>query len=458
MRLFYCILASVLALWVTSCSDEKESFPASDLPRITVVRDALYSVPDRNFLIKARLEDDLGLKSLNISIPEFFLDKTIRFDVGERVKNYDLSYEFLAPATTKDDEQYKVTLTLTDLSGNIISKVLTLHLDGDFDAPQIIGLKPVDGAVFLMSDEPTVDLNVTFDLEDVTGIQSVEVFQEELGIDEKLSLDGVKSYHFDKTYQIPSKVAAYELQVKVTDTFVEPNVDSVKVTFSMAEGLTTMYLADVPLGTDLEKYDAVGVPMYYHEVQDGVFMFKYYANRDNKEIYFLGQESSFEPHCFGFASNGVLDKSTTAAPVVLPSKGYYEITVDPVKMTYEAKPYTPNSPVYTADMGDNRIVVVGWGMTPETSDQSWSADTSHTGALVLNDPDNPYILTKEVVLVGYSDLQIVISRAGWSTFWRMDKNGVVVLNGGTEHWYKGRVGTYVLRMDTELERISLIKK
>lgn len=461
MRFFLLILTSVLTLWMTGCSREKDSFPASDDPRITVVRDELYSVPNRKFCIKALLEDDLGLKSLNISIPELFLDKTIRFDIGDEfVTSYKLKYEFLAPADTKNDDQYNVTLTLTDLSGNTISKVLVLYLDGDFDASQIIGLKPVDGAVFLMSDNQEVDLNIVFDLEDITGIRSVEVLQEELGIKEKISLDGDKKYHFDKTYKMPSKVATYELQVRVMDAFVEPNADTVKVAFSMAEGLDAMYLADVPLGTDLEEYDALGVPMYYHEVKDGVFMFKYYADRDNKEIYFLGQESSFEPHCFGFASDGVLDKSTTAAPIVLPKKGYYKITVNPLNMTYEFEPYTPTSMVHVAsDKMSERMVVCGWGMSAETSDRTWAADINNTGALLFNDPDNPYILTKDVELVPDTIMQIVITRSGWSTYWRTDAHAVLVLNGGTEHKYEPRPGgTYVLRMDTELERISLIKK
>ena len=58
------------------CSDDEGiSYPTSDAPEIKVLRDELYSNPNRKFVIKADLKDDLGLKSLKIVIPEFYLKK-----------------------------------------------------------------------------------------------------------------------------------------------------------------------------------------------------------------------------------------------------------------------------------------------------------------------------------------------------------------------------------------------
>lgn len=68
-------------------------------------------------------------------IPEFYLDKEIVFPTDTLVTEYELAYEFLAPKDTKNEDVYKVNLALEDVSGNVVTKELTLHLDGDFNAP-----------------------------------------------------------------------------------------------------------------------------------------------------------------------------------------------------------------------------------------------------------------------------------------------------------------------------------
>ena len=91
------------------CSDDEGiSYPTSDAPEIKVLRDELYSNPNRKFVIKADLKDDLGLKSLKIVIPEFYLDKEIVFPTDTLVTEYELAYEFLAPKDTKNEDVYKV--------------------------------------------------------------------------------------------------------------------------------------------------------------------------------------------------------------------------------------------------------------------------------------------------------------------------------------------------------------
>ena len=45
--------------------------------------------------------------------------------------------------------------------------------------------------------------------------------------------------------------------------------------------MVTLFLADVPKGTDLTA-DVCGVPMLYHKKSKGIFTFKYYTECDNK--------------------------------------------------------------------------------------------------------------------------------------------------------------------------------
>ena len=58
--------------------------------------------------------------------------------------------------------------------------------------------------------------------------------------------------------------------------------------------MVTLFLADVPKGTDLTA-DVCGVPMLYHKKSKWYIYFsKYYADCDKGNL-LLGQESAFEP-------------------------------------------------------------------------------------------------------------------------------------------------------------------
>ena len=197
---------------------------------------------------------------------------------------YELAYEFLAPKDTKNEDVYKVNLALEDVSGNVVTKELTLHLDGDFNAPNFSNVSPQDGTVQLL--ESKMELSLSFKVTDDSGLDSVYVEEPILGIMERIKLNGEKEYSFNKTYSLPSKPEEYELKITAIDNFVEANRKTQKIKYIVSSEMVTLFLADVPKGTDLTA-DVCGVPMLYHKKSNGIFTFKYYADCDNKEIYFL---------------------------------------------------------------------------------------------------------------------------------------------------------------------------
>ena len=94
MKSLFRLSALLMLFCFTGCSDDEGvSYSASDAPEIKVLRDELYSNPNRKFVIKADLKDDLGLKSLKIMIPELYLDKEIVFQTETLVTEYKLAYE-----------------------------------------------------------------------------------------------------------------------------------------------------------------------------------------------------------------------------------------------------------------------------------------------------------------------------------------------------------------------------
>ncbi|HTG66946.1 MAG TPA: hypothetical protein VL859_11295 [Flavobacterium sp.] len=429
------------------CENNDPEFPASDNPNMELATNEIYGGPNRKFEIKAALNDDIGLKTIEIRIPELDLIKTITFTKDPLVTEFDLNYKFLVPSDKAITEKFQIELILTDVSENVVTKNINLRLDGDFVAPKLTNIKPVNNSVVFKTSNTKVP--VSFHAEDYTGIDNIVVSCPELGINDVVTVGGLKSYDYNKTFSIPSVLKSYDISITVKDNFLFPNQETTKVSFTVADGLTSMFLADVPVGSSLTN-DAFGVPMLFHKKVGNVFTFKYYADSNNKKIYFLGQDASFDPHTFGLSSTGSLQNSTTSNPIILPTKGYYEITVNPIDLVYTVTPYTPTStPI---NLSTTPITICGNGIV----NGGW--DPNSTALAVSADPSNPYRLTREITLNG-TTVAMTITGNGWYPFWRLDNFAVAPYLGGGNANYSGvAAGTYIFTLDTELERTTLVKK
>lgn len=444
MKPFYFVSTFFMMLvLLTGCSDDDVmTYPASDMPEINVTRDELYSNPNRAFQIKANLKDDLGLKNLKISCPEFFLDKNISFLADTMTTEYELSYEFLAPQETKREETYIVNLMLEDVSGNKVTKALTLYLDGDFKAPQFSDVQPADGTVQILDGTNELSFTLSFKVTDDSGLSKLLIEEPILGIKEEVTLNNEKEYTFEKTYSLPQKAENYQIKLTAYDNFVDANECIQNINYVVSSEMVTLYLADVAKDTDLET-DAFGVPVLYHKKSSGIFTFKYCCNYDNQEIYFLGQSSSFAPHCFGLDENGILVNDGSAAPIVLPTKGYYEIKVDTKNLTYEVNPYQPQTAPHVAP-----IMICGGGIDGATWDPG-------TAMQMTQDADDKYIWYAEVDIIG--SVCMTISTPGWAKYWRLLADGVIDYMGSEQPYHDFPKGKYKFSINTETARARCVK-
>lgn len=445
MKKIKLLLMFVMFSAFLGCVNDELSFPASDNPDIVLVSNEIYGGPNKRFEIKASLNDDLGLKQVNIKIPELQLDKVISFSTDPLTKDYSLNYKFLIPEDKLASDTFEIELILTDVSGNSSTKKINLRLDGDFDAPKLTKVKPINSSVIFKATD--TKLLVSFNAEDITGIDNLTVSCVALGINDVVTVGGLKMYQYLKSFSIPSDLKTYDILITAKDNFLTPNETTTRVSVTVAEGLTEMYLVDLPVSSNLNS-DAFGVPMRFHSKSGNVFTFKYYADSNNKKIYLLGQEASFEPNCFGLSDVGSIENSIASNPINLPTKGYYIITVNPVDLTYTVTPYTPtkapinltSQPIYV--QGDGFEGGGGWTGQPNTLP-------------LMADSSNPYRLYRELKLTG-GNIAMTPAGAGWSPFWRLDTFGVVPFNGGANAVYAGvPAGTYIFTLDTELERSTL---
>jgi hypothetical protein len=460
----FLIFLSFFAILFSGCQNNENDFPSSDNPTVTVATKEIYGAPTRKFEIKAAIADDLGLKSVRIQIPELSLDKVIAFASDPLLKSYDLSYFFEIPANRGTSETFKIKLTITDVSNNAIDEEINLRLDGEFSAPAISMITPKEGAVVLLS--TSNELPVNFVVNDDSGIDYIQVQCADLGIDETIQLDNApQSYTFNKTYTLPVTAANYVLTITAKDKFAIPNTGSLNINIVATNEYPAIYLCDQPKGTNLTT-DAVGVPMYFHEKNGQDFEFKYYADKDNKEIYFLGQESGFAPHCFGLNGSGNLTDDVASAPIILPTKGYYNIKINPNTLIYSATKYTPTSKVWAdianglwhddAAMRRPFVSVCGGGIQGATWD-TWDAWTQ-TGLHLANNANNPYQLVGEYTLTG--TMEATFTGQWWDPSWRLIKNGIATMSPGDNGnaKYPAAPGVYKVVLDTELERVFITKK
>lgn len=463
-KLSYLFLLTFFVILFTGCQEDGSSYPASDNPTVVVSTNEIYGAPNRKFEIKAALADDLGLKSVRIQIPELSLDKMINFSTDPLLTSYDLSYFFEVPSDRGTSEAFVIKLTITDVSGNSVDKNINLRLDGEFNAPAITMITPKEGAVILLSSSNQLPVN--FVVNDDSGIDYIQVKCEALGIDEMIALEGApQSYTFNKTYTLPITAADYVLTITAKDKFVIPNMGTLNINIVATNEYPAIYLCDQPKGTNLTT-DAVGVPMYFHEKSGQDFEFKYYADTDNKEVYFLGQESDFAPHCFGLNASGDLIDDVVSSPIVLPTKGYYKIKVNPSTLVYTVTKYTPTSKVW-ADVANGLwhndealrrpfVSIAGAGIQGATWD-TWDAWVQ-TGLHLANNPNNPYQLVGEYTLTG--TMEGTFTGQWWSPSWRLIKNGIATMSPGENGnaKYPAVPGVYKVILDTELERAFITKK
>ena len=459
--LFFLALFAVL---INGCQNNESDYAPSDNPTAAVSTKEIYGAPSRKFEIKAALADDLGLKSVQIQIPELSLDKVISFSTAPLLTKYDLSYFFDVPANRGTSEAFKIKLIITDVSGNAVNEEINLRLDGEFAAPAISMITPKEGSVILLSTSNLMPVN--FVVNDDSGIDFIQIQCAALGIDEKVQLTGSpQSYTFNKTYTLPVTAADYTLIITAKDKFAIPNTGSLSINIVATNEYPAIYLCDQPKGTSLTT-DAVGVPMYFHNKTGQDFEFKYYADKDNKEIYFLGQESDFAPHCFGLNASGELADDVASSPIILPSKGYYTIKINPNTLKYTAAKYTPGSKVW-ADVANGLwhdeeakrkpfVSVCGGGIQGADWD-TWTAWTQ-TGLHLANNPNNPYQLVGEYTLTG--TMEATFTGQWWSPSWRLIKNGIATMSPGENGnaKYPAAPGVYKVVLDTELERVFITKK
>ncbi|MDX1699049.1 MAG: hypothetical protein R3250_00455 [Melioribacteraceae bacterium] len=461
------ILLFVFSIILIASCEKDDEITVDSQPEFTMIEESISSLPGRNFSIKATINDPAGVESINLKYEPWFLDKTIIVK-DSTPSTYNLDYSFQVPTAAEENSQHTIVITSTNVGGVSTSKDVSVTLDLDDEAPQIIVEKPENGSTVLIGEGDEIDFNIT-----VSDNEQLSGFLIEGGsFSETLEISGT-SYQYQNSLNI-DETGSYSFNITVTDEAGNQQTESFTVNVLDELKFDKMYFTDVSTSEALST-DVFGVPALTEAIREEgeegyVFTARYYSESSNSEIRFIPQKGSFEPYTFGASLEieGMLTNgsSSNVNPIILPEKGYYEIKIDLRDLSYSVSSYTPSEDTFPL------VQVIGTGIeiNGETTCTS-NVDGANlcwnfaSGKQLIQDPENPYRFSATMKLYdettndGSNGFILNANTSGWGPFWRFD-NGEdpnnAVLNGGTNFVFGPEAyGTYKFVFDTHLNRVSL---
>lgn len=456
------------ATFATSCSDDENDYKDVDgkNPVVELTSDHIRTLTGYEFKIAGKVSDKDGIRSIRLQSSELFLDKTIDLVAlyPEPMYEYDLNYGFTIPEETEGDN-YTVNVTVTDLGGRIVQNEILITMDGDYTEPKLFpstNLTSENINIALTEDNP---MRFRFTATDEIGLAYLELTIPDLNILERVDLggEGTTEGTFEKDVAFPSdETGAYIMTISAVDAFENVTEKEYTILITKAKDYPNMYLVDFA-DTDnslLTNYDSWGIPMPIEHT--GIFEYKalYYSAAQNTPVRFITNKENFNS-CFGDDKNNP-GKLTTVKdnmnPIILPEKGYYEISFNIETETYAVSPYIPNDAPYNGENGQLSIVGGGFLNNP-----GWW-DTSNP-YLLTQDSDNPYIYTGTLIFnnTDRNFLDCTIApKGGWGPpSWRFDgKNERFVPGDAVPNSSRTNIeeGEYTFIFDTHLCQSKLIKK
>jgi len=394
-KVFILIMIALVAL-VTCKKDEP--ITATDPPQMKFISDeAGYQEDDvvrgaqgQTMTVRAEFTDDVGIQSFRLSYLDWNLDNTVNlteYYPDETLKKYQMEYYFEIPSDADESKSHEIKLTVTNL-GNLSSEaMITVLLDGDYEAPQITNLYPGNNSTV-----PAEDMKLTFDATDNIALRYivVEVPSHNL-YDSITNFPDPKFYHYRKFLTVQTS-QTYTYNIRVADHFNHQAVQDAVFNIGTPE-IIHMFLVDKSTQEELDK-GFIGTTL--RMVPAGVeseHAIVYYCAEPGTELRFMDHFNSFFNafNLFGVEGNELIENGMEK-PYVLNDMGYYTITINTDLLTFDI-----SGPVAPDDLVDAR----------EVPDDPWlygrGVDGNHGGwdtysDYMTEDPNNKYLFHLETEL------------------------------------------------------------
>lgn len=320
-------------------------------PVVNLTTEHVKSAVGRTFAITGNIEDNDGISTIKLYCPDLYLNKTIDIiDIyDEPKKSYSLNYSFPISKEEKGDN-FQLTVTVTDICGQEVSKTVLLTMDGDFELPSFTSA-PSEEVTIIMKSRTSYNLNIT--VSDDQGLDYITVQipgHEDLGETKTIQCNGGKKFEYSEKILFPNVETSYQLLLSVVDkegkkTEKKSNI----VISSKVPDYPNLWLADVATSAELNA-DIFGVPEYVGHAYDAdgnpipfTYEARYYNQKAGTKVKFLGQKNDFSPVCYGVDAadtNLLSDDEETMKDIVLNEAGVY------YKLTFNIKNYELQTETY----------------------------------------------------------------------------------------------------------------
>lgn len=452
---FLCCMAISL-LWVSCQNDDLPD--VNSAPEFSNFAENIASLPGQTFTIQATITDPAGIKSVSLEYEPWFLDRKIQRDSIS--DTYHLNYSFKVPNDAVEGTSHTVLLTAENIGGVTTSQEITVTLNADIAAPVVTVNSPANASTVVIGEgnEINFDVNLT------DNQQLSELLIESSVFTETVSLNG-NSYHYTNGINIDTP-RQYTFTFKATDLAGNTTVVSSAVNVVEQLSFLQMYLADTSNTSDftasLAGYPYSTTPSTATGEQGLVFRIRYYAEQANTGVRFVAQKTGFGPYTFG--SNGtsdgqlVLGSAVSVAPINLPSRGYYDITMSLQDLSYTVTPVgsigTPNIPGFTG------LYATGTGL--KINGQNIDQYNPAASAALTVDPTNAFRYSATIQFNAANGSFIFVgNQANWDVFWRVNNGPIesttaIVPQGGTECGFATQYsGSYKLTVDIHLNTFRI---
>jgi len=391
------ILILIVLVTLITCKKD-DPITASDPPGVTFISDdagyqednVVRGAQGQTMTVRANFTDDVGLKSFKISYPDWDLDNTvnlIEYYPDEVLKSYQMEYIFKIPTDADDTKSHEMRLTVTNLGELSAEYLITVLMDGDYEAPKLSNLYPGNNATV-----PEEGLQITFDASDNMSLKYVVVEIPSHNLYDSITIFTDPTFYHYRKFISGEAAQTYTYNVRVSDHFNHKAVQNSTFTVGTPH-ITHMFLVDKSTQEELDMgFIGTTIRMIPTGIESEHSVI-YYCAEPGTEIRFMDNFNSFFNafNLFGVEGETLIEDGMDK-PFILNSLGYYTFTINTDLLTFEV-----SGPVAPDDLqGVLQVPSEPWlyGRGVDGNHGGWDTYSDYS----TEDPNNKYLFHLETAL------------------------------------------------------------
>lgn len=439
-----------MLLMFTSCKSDDDSVSDANEPVVNNFITEISTAPGFDFYIIGNLNDDFGIKSINLKYDNWFLDKTISLD--DNPKEYELNYKFTVPEDETLGTIHTFMISITDLGDNTTIKEVDVILDDDRTNPEVEIISPLSGSFYETGSSIPLEIVVSDNFE----LQSLQIESELLNLNETIDFSATETdFTYTNEITVPDNLEeTVSILATVTDTKGNSQTSTINFNVGAEVVYENMYLTggSTWFGSDATK----ATRMEQDPNNEDWFEIEFYY-LSGSNVKFVAQ-LGLTPNNWGLDPNDntQIINAVNSLGIGFPEgNGYYRLRFNPYALEYTYETMSVNV------QQRNEMYIMGTGY--ENYSLNWNpAD----GIAMVQNPNNPYQFSIDIEFSDAVDLKFLGQNDGWGPYdcgFQVGGETLLPVNyvknqegdGSPDKKFMGQPGNYRIVFDYFLLRTSI---